>query len=123
MYQGYTQLVDSGALYDSTISGGRLGVFQFGEYPVIWSYLQVKCLEHLNQGLYLDGLDDFVELDNITKLRMEDRYDQSMYQGSHKLWKSWKTWKITKKVPCMEKSLNLENLNNHGKVMKFCEII
>ena len=30
----------------------------------------------------------------------------SFLQGSHKLWKSWKTWKITKKVPCMEKSLN-----------------
>ena len=28
-------------------------------------------------------------------------------QGSHKLWKSWKTRKITKKVPCMEKSWNL----------------
>ena len=43
-------------------------------------------------------------------------------QGSHKLWKSWKTWKITKKVPCMEKSGNLiKKLNNHGKVMEFCE--
>ena len=110
MYQGYTQLVDSGALYDSTISGGRVGVFQFGEYPVIWSYLQIKCLEHLNQGLYLDGVDDFVELDNITKLRMEDRYDQSMHQGSHKLWKSWKTWKITKKS------------SMHGKIIEFRKI-
>ena len=115
MYQGYTQLVDSGALYDSTISGGKVGVFQFGEYPVIWSYLHVKCLEHLNQGLYLDGVDDFVELDNITKLRMEDRYDQSMHQG--------KPGKLSKEVPYMEKSLNLESLNNHGKIMEFCEII
>ena len=74
IYQGYTQLVDTGALYDSTLSGGRVGVFQFGEFPVIWSYLKVSCLEHLNQGLYLDGVDDFVELDNITALQMEDRY-------------------------------------------------
>ena len=44
-------------------------------------------------------------------------------QGSHKLWKSWKTWKITKKVPCMEKSWNLKKMNNHGKIMEFCEII
>ena len=27
------------------------------------------------------------------------------------------------KVPCMEKSWNLKNLNNHGKIMEFCEII
>ena len=28
-----------------------------------------------------------------------------------------------KKVPCMEKSWNLKNLNIHGKIMEFCEII
>ena len=66
-------MVDSGALYDPTISGGRVGVFQFGEFPVIWSYLKVFCLEHLNQGLYLDGVDDFVELDDIPTLEMEER--------------------------------------------------
>ena len=69
-------MVDSGDLYDPTISGGRVGVFQFGEFPVIWSYLQVFCLEHLNQGLYLDGVDDFVELDDIPTLEMEERYEQ-----------------------------------------------
>ena len=73
VYQGYTQIVDSGDLYDPTISGGRVGVFQFGEFPVIWSYLKVLCQEHLNQGLYLDGVDDYVELDNIPTLKMEDR--------------------------------------------------
>ena len=28
-----------------------------------------------------------------------------------------------KKVPCMEKSWNLKNLNNHGKIKEFYEII
>ena len=50
-----------------------MGVFQFGEFSVIWSYLKVLCQEHLNQGLYLDGVDDYVELDNIPTLKMEDR--------------------------------------------------
>ena len=50
-----------------------MGVFQFGEFPVIWSYLKVLCQEHLNQALYLDGVDDYVELDNIPTLKMEDR--------------------------------------------------
>ena len=28
-----------------------------------------------------------------------------------------------KKFHCMEKSWNLKKLNNHGKIMEFCEII
>ena len=44
-------------------------------------------------------------------------------QGSHKLWKSWKTWKVTKKS-MHGKNMEFEkNLNNHGKIMEFCEII
>ena len=72
-------MVDSGALYDSTISGGRVGVFQFGAFPVIWAYLKVSCLEHLNQGLYLDGVDDYIELDDIPTLEMEERYEVRAY--------------------------------------------
>ena len=46
------------------------------------------------------------------------------YQGSHKLWKSWKTWKITKKNSMHGKIMEFEkNMNNHVKIMEFCEII
>ena len=34
-----------------------------------------------------------------------------------------KPGKSSKNVPCMENSWNLKNLNNHGKIMEFCEII
>ena len=45
-------------------------------------------------------------------------------QGSHKLWKSWKTWKVNKKSSMRGKIMEFEkNLNNHGKIMEFCEII
>ena len=28
-----------------------------------------------------------------------------------------------KKVPCLKRSWNLKKMNNHGKIMEFCEII
>ena len=74
IYQGSTLLVDSGPVHDSTIRGGKVGVFQFGPFQMIWSYLKVNCLEHWNQGLYLDGKDDFILLDDIPTLKMEERY-------------------------------------------------
>ena len=51
-----------------------MGVFQFGAFPVIWTYLEVNCLEHLNRGLYLDGVDDYIELGDIPTLEIEERY-------------------------------------------------
>ena len=66
--------MDSGPVHDSTIRGGRVGVFQFGPFQMIWSYLKVNCLEHWNQGLYLDGKDDYILLDDIPTLKMEERY-------------------------------------------------
>ncbi|XP_053385183.1 uncharacterized protein LOC123535929 [Mercenaria mercenaria] len=74
IYQGTSLVCDSGDLYDSTITGGRVGVFQFGEFPVIWSDLKVNCLDHTNQGLYLDGTDDYVELDDAVTLGMENSF-------------------------------------------------
>lgn len=74
IYRGTSLMVDSGSVHDSTIRGGRVGVFQFGEFPVIWAYLKVDCLEHWNQGLYLDGKDDYVLLDDILALKMEESF-------------------------------------------------
>ena len=73
VYHSSSQILDTGAIYNSAISGGRVGVFQFGDFPVTWSYLKVTCLEHHNQGLYFDGIDDYVELDDIPTLEMEER--------------------------------------------------
>ena len=47
IYQGSTQVLDSGPVYDSTIAGGRVVVFQFGTFPMIWTYLEVNCLMHM----------------------------------------------------------------------------
>ena len=42
-FEGTSLVVDSGNIYDSTIKGGRLGVFCFSQEKIIWSRLQVRC--------------------------------------------------------------------------------
>lgn len=73
VYRGTNLLVDSGDLYDGTITGGKVGVFQFGEFPMIWSNLRVDCLEHTNHGLHFDGVDDFVQLDDAITIGLNYR--------------------------------------------------
>ena len=41
--QGEAVLTDSGDIYDTTLTGGRLGMIVFGQQDVIWSRLEVKC--------------------------------------------------------------------------------
>lgn len=41
--EGEVVLVDSGDVYDTTITGGRLGLFVYGQQNVIWSRLQANC--------------------------------------------------------------------------------
>ena len=41
--QGQTVLANSGDIYDTTITGGRLGMMVFGQQDVIWSRLEAKC--------------------------------------------------------------------------------
>lgn len=40
--QGETVLTESGDVYDTTITGGRLGMFVFGQQDVIWSRLEAR---------------------------------------------------------------------------------
>ncbi|XP_060555809.1 uncharacterized protein LOC132716530 [Ruditapes philippinarum] len=74
VYRGYTLMVDSGSIYDSSISGGRLGVLQFGDMSVIWSNLRAECLDHINQALHFDGIDDFVTLDDVFTLQINQSF-------------------------------------------------
>ncbi|KAL4225039.1 hypothetical protein ACF0H5_015734 [Mactra antiquata] len=81
IYQGTTLVTDSGDIYDMTISGGRLGVFQFGEFPMIFSDLKADCLEHTNQGLYFDGVDDFVTLDDALTIGLENSFTLDVWMS------------------------------------------
>ena len=70
-----SQLVDSGDLYDTTLNGGRLGVFVFGQPYAQWSNLIARCIDRQNEALHFDGTNDYVQLvtDSITTLFLNDR--------------------------------------------------
>ena len=43
MKQGLTVLADSGDVYNTQITGGRLGMIVFGQQNVLWSGLDARC--------------------------------------------------------------------------------
>lgn len=74
VYRGTTLMTDSGAVYDGAISGGRVGILQFGFFPVIYANLRVECREHVNMALAFDGIDDYVTLGDLTAMNMDVRW-------------------------------------------------
>ena len=52
MYEGSKVLADSGALYDFTLQGGRIGLFCFSQEMVFFSDLQYKCLEEVSPEVW-----------------------------------------------------------------------
>lgn len=45
--QGEKVLTESDDVYDTTITGGRLGMMVFGQQDVIWSRLEARCIDRL----------------------------------------------------------------------------
>lgn len=43
LYEGPQLVADSGVIIDTTMRGGRLGVFCFSQENIIWSNLQYRC--------------------------------------------------------------------------------
>lgn len=43
LYEGPRLVADSGVIIDTTMRGGRLGVFCFSQENIIWSNLQYRC--------------------------------------------------------------------------------
>ena len=54
--------MDSGDIFDTTITGGRVGVFQFAQQMALWSDLKVRCLDRENKALHFNGTADYVSL-------------------------------------------------------------
>ncbi|XP_022792613.1 uncharacterized protein LOC111331710 [Stylophora pistillata] len=76
---GETVLFESGDVYDTTITGGRLGMMVFGQQDVIWSRLEARCIERVNQALQFDGVDDHVTLPSIHNLGLTDSFTISTW--------------------------------------------
>uniref|UniRef100_A0A670JQU4 Thrombospondin 3 n=1 Tax=Podarcis muralis TaxID=64176 RepID=A0A670JQU4_PODMU len=58
LYEGPQLVADSGVIIDTTMRGGRLGVFCFSQENIIWSNLQYRCNGQLwdNLGWFKAGL-------------------------------------------------------------------
>lgn len=72
--QGETVLVSSGDIYDTTISGGRAGLFVHAQPGAIFSNLKYECLDRVNKGMQFDGVDDYLNVTDILTLESEHRW-------------------------------------------------
>ncbi|XP_053982541.1 cartilage oligomeric matrix protein isoform X2 [Hylaeus volcanicus] len=52
LYQGKQLMADSGNVYDSTLKGGRLGVYCFSQEKITWSNLLYTCKETVPQSVW-----------------------------------------------------------------------
>lgn len=43
LFEGKTMVADSGVVIDTSMRGGRLGVFCFSQENIIWSNLRYRC--------------------------------------------------------------------------------
>ena len=73
MVEGTSVIASSGDIHDATYTGGRLGVFLFGQPAVFWSHLVARCVDAQNEALYLDGDGDCVEMSNVSTLGIQER--------------------------------------------------
>lgn len=59
-------VADSGNIYDSTLKGGRLGVFCFSQEMIIWSDLVYRCNGKIEPNPFKIATNDGLSLaDNV----------------------------------------------------------
>lgn len=66
-----TLITDSGDVYDTSISGGRVGLFTFQQDFGIWSNLRAQCAETINFALEFNGVNDYVQIGSIQQTRID----------------------------------------------------
>ncbi|XP_026463101.1 cartilage oligomeric matrix protein-like [Ctenocephalides felis] len=52
IFEGENMVTDSGNVYDSTLKGGRLGVYCFSQEMIIWSDLVYRCNDNVPETIY-----------------------------------------------------------------------
>ncbi|XP_059474504.1 cartilage oligomeric matrix protein [Neocloeon triangulifer] len=66
IFEGENMVADSGNIFDSTLKGGRLGVFCFSQEMIIWSDLVYRCNNNIPEAIYRElppRLQQEVEID------------------------------------------------------------
>lgn len=74
VYQGVEKFVDSGYIYDTSITGGKAGVLTFGQNNVVWSNLLINCQERINEALFFNGVSTYVTLASIQQLSLTSSF-------------------------------------------------
>jgi hypothetical protein len=70
---GETVIVDSSAIFDDVLKGGRTGLFMHAQPGAIWSHIRHTCADRDNKALLLDGVDDYVVVDTVENLGLNRR--------------------------------------------------
>ncbi|KAK5648496.1 hypothetical protein RI129_003388 [Pyrocoelia pectoralis] len=52
IYEGERLVADSGNVFDTTLQGGKLGVFSFSQEMIIWSDLVYRCNDNVPEAIY-----------------------------------------------------------------------
>ncbi|XP_025831925.1 cartilage oligomeric matrix protein [Agrilus planipennis] len=67
------KVADSGNVYDTTLRGGKLGVFCFSQEMIIWSDLLYRCNDAVPQSIYDDLPPKLKKLVNIDNSRISSK--------------------------------------------------
>lgn len=54
IFEGENMVADSGNVFDTTLKGGRLGVFCFSQEMIIWSDLVYRCNDNVPATIYYE---------------------------------------------------------------------
>ncbi|XP_018369042.1 PREDICTED: cartilage oligomeric matrix protein isoform X2 [Trachymyrmex cornetzi] len=73
LYQGTQQIIDSGNVFDSTLQGGKLGVYCFSQEMITWSDLLYRCTDTVPQTVW-DQLPD--NLKREVQVEISNKYQQ-----------------------------------------------
>ncbi|XP_071564208.1 cartilage oligomeric matrix protein [Temnothorax nylanderi] len=77
LYQGTQLVTDSGNVFDSTLQGGKLGVYCFSQEMITWSDLMYRCTDTVPQPVW-DQLPD--NLKREVQAEIASNYQQQIIQ-------------------------------------------
>ncbi|XP_076394197.1 thrombospondin isoform X3 [Megachile rotundata] len=85
LYQGKQIMADSGNVYDSTLKGGKLGVYCFSQEKITWSNLLYMCKESVPQSVWNElpeNLKKEVAADSGDEIRVHNSQRSNYYNSN-----------------------------------------